>query len=114
MIAPITVPVIVPTPPIKLVPPIITDAIASSSKPVPRLGEAPFNLDANKIPEAELKTPVITKTLTFALRILIPESQATFSLPPIAYNLRPNFVLRRIYTNINTITEKIATGIGIP
>ena len=38
--APIIVPIILPSPPDRLVPPSTTAAIASSSKPVPALGDA--------------------------------------------------------------------------
>ena len=57
--APITVPPIVPDPPERLVPPITTAAMASSSNISPRLGEAPFRREASRMPDSAASTEIV-------------------------------------------------------
>src|SRR5882757_3799339 len=55
--APVNVPIIPPTPPLRLVPPITTAAIASSSYPVPPTGDPAITREDRIIPARPDKRP---------------------------------------------------------
>ena len=57
--APIIVPVILPLPPVREVPPRTTAAIASSSYPSPAVGWAEYNLEVIIIPATAASIPLI-------------------------------------------------------
>ena len=85
MKAPTTVPQMVPSPPIRLVPPRTTAAIASSSNPTPVFGCAELSRAARTRPASPARTPPRTYTRIWIPARLIPASRAASALPPTAY-----------------------------
>ncbi len=81
---PITVPVIFPTPPDKLVPPINAAAMASNSYATHAFGCPVVILEARIIPAKAAKAEQTTYVKIFTASILIPEAFAAFSFPPTA------------------------------
>ena len=81
---PAKVPKMVPTPPVKLVPPMIAPVMASNSYPTPAAGCPEFNRAINSTPPIAEKTPQMMKAKILMRRTLIPAATAASSLPPIA------------------------------
>ena len=73
---------IFPLPPVKLVPPSTTAAIASSSYPSPAVGCAENNLEVIIIPATDANIPLIVYTAIFILSVLSPDYFATSSFDP--------------------------------
>ncbi len=84
MKAPITAPMILPTPPVADAPPMKQAAITSSSKPRPALGVAELRRAAKIRPASAASTPMLTKMKKVSRSVLMPDSFAAFSLPPMA------------------------------
>ena len=61
-----------------------TAAITSSSNPVPALGVAEFSRAVTIMPASAASTPMLTKHRKTSRSVLIPDSFAAFSLPPMA------------------------------
>ena len=59
MKAPTSVPVAVPMPPEKLVPPMMEAVIASNSKPIPAFGKPALTRDMKSTPESPTKAPLM-------------------------------------------------------
>jgi hypothetical protein len=73
-----------PRPPIRLVPPMTTAAIAASSIPVPAFGSADSRYAAPNTPPNPASSPDIAKTTSFTGRGSIPLRRTASSLVPIA------------------------------
>src|SRR5713226_9843779 len=82
--APSTAPNTVPRPPIKLVPPITHEAIASSSIKVPASGEALPTRAVCRIEASPASAPISQNAARMYRFKLIPDSRAASALPPIA------------------------------
>ena len=110
---PIHVPTIEPEPPIILVPPSTTAAIASNSAPSPTVGEPDAKRDDSIIPANAVSSPASAYTFTITLFTFTPHNLAASSFPPTACTWRPKLVLfNRKCPAITTIII-IITGIGI-
>ena len=59
-------------------------AMTSSSKPTPALGVAVLSRAAKIRPASAASTPMLMKVQKVSRSVLMPESFAAFSLPPIA------------------------------
>ena len=81
---PTIVPHSLPFPPDKLVPPITTAAIASSSYETPACGKPADTRDDKIIAAKPDNKPHIVYTKIFTFFTLIPDTKAACSLPPIA------------------------------
>ena len=99
MAAPIRVPTTVPTPPPMLEPPMMTEAMASISKPLPAVGWATPTLEALMMPAKAAQTPASTKQRIFRRLVLTPEMRVASSLPPMAKMRRPVLVMLRNTAN---------------
>ena len=84
MLAPTNVPIIDPTPPKRLVPPIITDAITLVPNLHQRLELKNSSLQPLKIPTKAANDPVMQYAIIFTALIFIPDIRDVSSLPPIA------------------------------
>ena len=73
---------IFPFPPVKLVPPSTTAAIASSSYPSPAVGCAEYNLEVIITPATAANIPLIVYTAIFILSVLSPDNLAASSFDP--------------------------------
>jgi len=93
-IAPTIDPIIVPFPPNRLVPPIITAAITFSSLPSPRMGFPPELRAAYAKPARDAVNPQKVNAGILIKSVLTPEKRAAASLPPVPENSKS--VLRRI------------------
>ncbi len=89
---PMSVPRIVPDPPIKLVPPMMTAAITVSSQPLPCPGWSVLMRDVRRIPPMALNRPLNIVHGEFHTFHVMPDRRAVSSLPPTAYTLRPYVV----------------------
>src|SRR5580658_7607156 len=112
--APKKVPITLPRPPIRLVPPTTTAAIdSSSSSPVPVWGEPDEKRAMYKKPTMAAQPPLIIYTIVLTRATLIPARRAASSLPPIAKTYRPKRV-RFKSTDAATMTTSIqTTGTGM-
>src|SRR5436189_3992344 len=81
---------------------------------MPALGCAESRRAVTIIPPNAAKAPAIAYTVIFTFLILMPDSFAACSLPPIAYIYRPSFVFCVMNTAISTTTIASQTGTGIP
>eukprot|EP01022_Parablepharisma_sp_SALTPOND_P020740 TRINITY_DN385_c0_g1_i13.p1 TRINITY_DN385_c0_g1~~TRINITY_DN385_c0_g1_i13.p1 ORF type:complete len:868 (-),score=317.47 TRINITY_DN385_c0_g1_i13:3732-6335(-) len=102
MSAPTTVPQIVPTPPIRLVPPSTTAAIASSSQPLPQLPLAPYRRLADIAPASPENRPLMAYTNSSTRPTRMPVRRAACRLPPMAQMCMPSTVLRRMTQDSST------------
>ena len=75
---------ILPFPPNKLVPPMITAAIASNSIPAPTSGLAAPSLEVIIKPAIEAQLPLKTKAFMVTAVVFTPENFAASRLPPVA------------------------------
>ena len=82
---PIAVPTMLPSPPVKLVPPIITAVTADVSKPTAEDGSPENILDAKITPTIAVSAAHMANATIVDLTGLIPENFAASSFPPIAY-----------------------------
>ena len=83
--APMNVFPTLPTPPVIRVPPITTDAMASSSHPTPPCPGSPDSMRAvSTSPANAARRPPKQYTISFTLFALMPESRVASSLPPTA------------------------------
>ena len=111
--APNTVPLILPLPPVIEVPPSTQAAMASSSYPLPTEGWPEYILEQSTSPANAERSPDIVNTMISIFLIGTPESLAASRLPPIAYTYVPNFVLLRMKLNSMMSTTMYTTGSGI-
>ena len=79
-----TVPPIVPTPPVRLAPPITTAAIASSSYPSPAYGCAVARREVCTIPANPANAADSTYAPTVSDGTRMPARRATSAFPPMA------------------------------
>ena len=91
-ITPSSVPHTVPSPPLKLVPPMMTEAITSNSQPRPKLNEAANNWPEVIKPESAANICTMMKQMTLVAPTLMPLNRADSGLPPVAYTERPMVV----------------------
>src|SRR3972149_2122155 len=110
---PISVPITVPRPPKRLVPPTTTAAITSSSYINPEFGWAEFPLDASRIPLSDARTPEMMYTCIRMRLVSIPASLAASTFPPTAYTYRPNRVCVRTKWAAPNTTSMMMVGMGI-
>ena len=78
-----------PAPPAKLVPPMMTAAMAESSRPLPAVGWAVPRRAVRMKPATAAKTPEIMNAMIFTRVVLMPARRAASSLSPVAYSSRP-------------------------
>jgi len=71
-----------PRPPIRLVPPITTAAITTSSAPIPALGSAASSREHCIIPASPASSPSTANTLIFRGRVSTPARRIASSLVP--------------------------------
>ena len=81
--APIRVPMIVPRPPNRLVPPITTAVIADSSYITPAVGSAAFTRAMNSSPARPARPPDSMYSLILCHSTCTPVTRAAVSLSPI-------------------------------
>ena len=82
--APMIAPKTVPTPPIRLEPPMTQAAIASSSADVAALTAAASSRDVRKMPAIAAIKPLMPNTMSVTFFMSIPERRLAILLPPIA------------------------------
>ena len=82
--APISVPPSVPSPPIRLVPPMTVAAMASSSYMIPAMGCAELSRAVSRTAATALASPDTPYTIVLWSRTLTPDSRVASSLPPMA------------------------------
>ena len=80
---PTKVPHIRPRPPLMLVPPNATEAMASSSNPSPRVGCAEESLDNRIIPDSAAMHPDIAYAASLVRPVFTPASLAEVALLPV-------------------------------
>ena len=78
------VPIILPSPPAKEVPPITVAAITSNSNPVPTIPCTLERKDKFNTPAKAAKAPTKAKAAVLMLSTFIPEARAARALPPTA------------------------------
>ena len=112
--APAKVPIVVPTPPEKLVPPTMAAVKPSISYPTAPFGNPALTRDIKSTPAIPTKTPLIMKTMYLFRFTEIPDAIAASSFPPMAYKERPSLVCLKIYqiTIVITTINKIEMGTG--
>src|SRR4051794_7867827 len=90
--APSTAPTTDPEPPVRLVPPMMAEAMTTSSKPTPVFG-LPLLKNATAISATSAQTPPMIAVTTIVYRRNgIPEKRPARLLLPIACNRQPNAV----------------------
>jgi len=90
-----TVPQISPNPPVKVVPPMTTEATESISDPIPKSGMAVIMRAEMNIAVSDAQKPENMYTPICVRSVSIPESWAATGLAPVAYMFVPLRVLFR-------------------
>ncbi len=81
-----------PSPPIKLIPPTIAAVKAMNSVPGPNEELVVFALEIITMVAMAVKKPQRVYMVIFIFRVLIPDNLEASSFPPKAINLKPNTV----------------------
>src|SRR5437763_314996 len=87
--APASVPSPVPRPPDRVVPPMTTEAMASSSYPWPEFGWPEVSRVVRMSAPTAAPSPEMTKTSVLNRSTRVPDNRAALSSPPIAQMPRP-------------------------
>ena len=113
MAAPMTTPLTVPSPPIRLVPPITAAAMASSSYPCPATDCDTPSRAISRMPVSAAENPDSVYARILIREMRTPDSRAASSLPPMAYNWRPQTVWFKSRPISRAKKVMMITGTGI-